>query len=269
MTPKPILPRLALTLTLAALVAGPTHAQESEAERGQLWEVVHMEVPPEKGPAYEEVIQDLVQLAGEQGVGPDYAWHYWANGFDYLMAYPMENFSAFDDPMAFVRQLGEEGGQRLEALHRRIHDEAGAKPTRIEVHEAVPGWGYEPEGGWPDSLTYAMRYTFELKPERMDAVGELAKEFVGAWEAMDYPHPISGYRTWIGEVDKVRFLFFIDDPSAFMGSESPMAVAERAGQGERYGALLEEMATYIEAMEEDLIAYRPEMSYTGASAEEE
>ena len=257
MKPKEIIALLAI----GCLMAGTALAQQEQQERGQLWELEVLEVPPEKAMTFEEGVKEVVKLAGEHGVGSDYAWHFWSHGFDYLIASPISDFAAFDDPMAWMRQFGEEGGKELGEVFKRMDEEVGVKASTREIREQVPGWTYKLEG--VPQHTYSTLYTFRLKPGKAEAFGDLAAEFVQAWTDMDYPYAISGFRTHFGNVGKVDFLIFYDDPSAFWGENSFEKVAERAGHAERYQQLLGKLAQHIDDMEVSLVEYHPELSYSG------
>lgn len=261
MKPKPIIALLAI----CCLTAGTALAQNNE--RGQLWKVEVLEVPPDKAMTFEEGAKEIVKLAGEQDVGSDYAWHFWSDGFDYVVVNEIPDFAAFDDPTAWMRQFGEEGGKQLGEVFKRMDEEVGVKASMREIIEQVPEWTYEPEGA--PQPAYGTLYTFRLKPGKAEAFGDLAAEFVQAWTDMDYPYAIHGHRTHLGDVGKVDFLIFYDDRSAFMGENNVEKVAERAGHAERYQQLLGKLTQHIDDMEMSLVEYHPEMSYSGPATDSE
>lgn len=243
------------------LCLSATSLTAQEEEQGQLWEVQALQIAPDKAMKFETMVNDIVQLAAAQKVSSDYRWHFWSEGFNYTVVNPVANFAAFDDPEAWMRQFGEEGGKKLGELFQRMEQEVGMHAGTREVIEQVPAWTYSPAE--MKDFTYGTLYSFWVKPGQGEAFSELAGEFAKAWKDMKYPYLVSGYRTHMGDVGKVDFVVFYDDPAKFMGDNSFSKVAERAGHGDHYQKLLGKLTMHIDDMRISYMQYHPKMSYMG------
>lgn len=244
---------------LLSLWAMPLTAQEEK--RGDLWEVQVLEVDPAKVMEFETMVKKIVQLANTNKVSPDYSWHFWSEGLNYIVANPLPNFASFDDPSAWMRQFGEEGSQQLAELFPRMEKEVGLRGTSREILEVVPTWNHTPEN--MGEFGYGTLYSFWVKPGHNEAFSELAGDFAKAWKQMEYPYMVSGYRTHFGNTAKVDFVVFYDHPAKFMGEHGFSETAQRAGQGEHYEKLLGKLMQHIDNMEISHMRYHPDLSYTG------
>lgn len=253
------------TLVLLAgccLVASAAFGQE---ERGPLWEVQVLEVPPARVRAFQDAARGIVESATRAGVGADYGWHMWSSGFDYVVASPISSFAAFDDPEAWMRQFGEEEGGRLREIFAQMENEIGVRPTSREVLEMVPAWTYDATDS--PAPRFGAMYTLTLAPGSYEAFDALLPELVALIQEMGYRYDILGYRTHFGDVGNVHFLIPHDNPASFFGDESFEAAASRADRVDRYHTLLRRLNETIDDLEMNLYEYHADLSYTAAANE--
>ncbi len=254
MSTRPVLTALIAILFIA--VAAP--AQEME-ERGQLAELVQFRIDPAHTQAWEAAFAKITEAAQTAGLADEERWSVSQDGNEYILYYPVPNMAYFDDPTQFMRKFE---GTPGEALLMEGFGEIDAIPhqVQLEVVEAVPGWAYEPAEPGASHTMFGHVTSFWLKPGMNETFGKLVGEFYGFFEEIGYGYTITGHRVRFGDVQRVDFVSWYDDPGAYHGSQSYMSLVESKEMTERWGELIEKLNETISRVEERNLQWKPEMS---------
>ncbi len=251
--------RLVLSLLLGALASpGIAAAQAGPPERGQLVEVSTFSVDPAQAPAFEAAVMKVVKAAKEAKVKS--AWHFWTEGWQYHLVYPVPNMAYFDDPMAFEKQFeGTPGQATLEQAFGDM-ETVGTRVTLTEVAETVPGWGHRPAAP-PTNPSFGHINEFWIKPGKDRAFDAVVKEFMAFFKEVGYGYEVLGHRVHFGATGRAVFVTFVDNLENFYGSKSLPRLIQQKKADQKWQALLARLAAVIDRSDESTIMYRPDLSF--------
>lgn len=249
---------LAAAVAWSLLLVVPALAQDEAPERGDLYEVITWNVPPAESEAWRTNVERLAGAAETAGV--EDSWYMWSGPSSFTLVYPIDNYAALDDPMAFERQF--QGTPAEEAFEQTMEafNEIEVTPLLSEIVERVDSWSYAPEGA-EDRMTWAHIDEYWLQPGAMEGFGELAEEFVALLERIDYPYAIDGHRVHFGDVGRLVYVTFVDDLSSFYGENQLDRAIEAAGAQEEWGALLEKFTPLVRRIEHYDVRFEPDLSH--------
>lgn len=250
--------RLVLGLAAAALAFPAPLTAQAAPPRGQLVEIVRFNVEPSEGPAFEAAIRKVREAAQQAKL--DDAWHFWQDGWSYVLAYPVPNMAYFDDPMAFQKQFkGTPGEATVEQAFQEM-EAVTVRVTPVEVVEAVPGWEHAPAAA-PQEIYFGQVNEFWVKPGKERQFDALVKDFLAFFRDLDYGYQVVGHRVHFGDTQRVGFLTLVDNMSSYYGAKGLDQLIQQHGATQRWQELLGRLAALIDRSESSTIAYRADMSY--------
>ena len=242
------------------LLAVPAAAQEEAPEFGQLYEIFTWNVPPSVTPEWRRNAAKLVEAAEAANISD--SWYMYSGASSFTLVYPIENYAALDDPMAFMRQFQGTEGEALFQEAMGALQKLDVRPGMAEIQERVDDWSYEPEGmEAPPSWAHVDDYW--VMPGQQEAFGELAEEFVAFLEAIGYPYAVDAHRTHFGKVGRVTVVTFVDDLASFYGENDLRRLVEAAGAEAEWRALVERFAPLVYKIEQRNVRLEPELTYVG------
>jgi hypothetical protein len=253
---------LAIALGLALALPGSAFAQEGSEEgyeRGQLYSVATFDVPPAKAAAWEGHLQKLAEAAVTAQI--PYRWVIWQSGSRYTLAFPIDNFAYFDDPMQFVRAFS---GTPVEEDAMAAMNGLQQIPVPIVAEELVEhkaDWSYEVEGFGYNDMAYAHIDVMWPTPGMDEKFEELNKEWIAMFTDVAYPYPYAAHAVHFGDVERVVYFTFCDDLGKFYGENSPERYFEAQEMGERAQKAEELFAAAVQRWEHYDAMLRRDISY--------
>jgi len=253
----PLLILFLLGLTVPALA--------QEEERGQLWEVSMMKVNPADIQAFLGVVGEVRLAAEAAGLPAEQGWQTWVRDFEVGIVGTLENMAALDDEEAWVRAFaGTPGEEMLAEAIEKFEAMGAATPLSREVWEQEAAWSYAPTEGGIEEVTNAAMLEFRIKPGMEAAFEEVAAEVGAFLRGMGGPYPVYGFRTVMGDVNKVTWATFNDGWADYYGVNSPEAAMAAAGKTEEWQALVEKFLPCITESRSSQMEFVAETSYPGS-----
>jgi hypothetical protein len=215
---------LALVSVLAFPAALP--AQERVGQRGQLYQVLTWEVQPDHMQAFEAAVRKIAQAAERSDLGPAYRVRFWSDANRYTMINRVASFAYFDDPGHPLRAFAGTEGEAMVQEAWAEYENINSTEVSEEIFERKAEWSYEVEDFDFDKMKYARVDEVWLRPGPgiEEQFEELSKDWIAFFQALDYPYPHDGYEIHFGDADRIVYVTFIDDLSAYYGAN---AIARR------------------------------------------
>jgi len=258
---RKIATRLSLLASLVALfVPGAARAQEGkDAPAPSYIYVEHFEMAPGDQPAFESAVADLVQAAGEAGLGADYAWSFWAAPSGYDLVFPFKNMAYWDDPMQWERQFkGTPGEAGLKAFQERVRSIQTV--TTGEILLNMPAWSYIPEAGMGE-VGGAELWEEWPKAGSEKEYGDIAKEWAAFFKKVGSPYALFGHRAIIGNTRAVYAVIY-DNKSDYYGANSLEKLAAAKGLGDELKDLEGRWMSLLANVSHHDVTARDAMGYT-------
>lgn len=247
---------------LFAGIAFPVSAMAQDGpQRGQLMELTTFNVEPSQAPAFEAAVKQVVKAATDAKAKS--AWHFWTEGWRYVLAYPVPNFAYFDDPLAFQKQFA---GTPGEAGFQQAMQEMTALAVRVsstELVESVPGWEYEPATA-PQQFYFGQVHEFWVKPGKNEQFNALVKEIMAFFAEVGYSYEVIGHRVHFGDPGRAAFITLVDDMSEYYGAKSLERLAQQRGAAQKWQGLVGRLAALIDRSDDTSIRYRSDLSFMPA-----
>ncbi len=254
---KRFLSSVPVFLALALATAVPLSAQED----APFTVVTTYDVAPPDAPTFEQAVTTFKHAAEQANLAPEHWWNVFQIDSRYIIVGSRASMGSFDDPNYVLSEIrGTPGAAALDeafAVYRTID-----VPTRSEVHLQVPEWSYMPEGFYGSTEIAGVMVFEDWVPfAKQEAFDQNTRELLAALGEMDFPYPIFGSRTLLGENDKMTFVVVHDGLPAFYGENNIEGLIERAGMGERWGVLIEGRMGMMRKTASYPATYRPDLSY--------
>lgn len=131
-----------------------------------------------------------------------------------------------------------------------------------QIFERNAEWSYQVEDFDFDKVKYAHVDEVWLKPgPGMDEkFEELNEDWIAFFQALGYPYPYDGYEIHFGDADRIVYVTYIDNLSAYYGANDFMKLVEAKNMGERAKDLDARFNAIAKRWEHHTITYKPRMS---------
>jgi hypothetical protein len=187
---------LVATLALAVLLAPSAAFAQVEPAR---FIVVHYDrIDPAMTAAYEANSKEWVEAFTAAGIGKEYNWRGYQNGFTYAWVSDMPDYAWLDGTEERWAKAGEMLGEgKLEAL------EAGASKAILEHYTEI--WKYEPEmsyqpAGFDPSSMNAVNVSIDfVKPGSGEQFRVVVKDAIAAMKKIEAPINFFAYSIPFGK----------------------------------------------------------------------
>jgi hypothetical protein len=254
-----------MLLLAMTLMATPVALQaQSEAERGQLWDVQIIKVRPDHMDEFMGTAAMVKEAAEAANLDAKYAWYMWMQDFEVAIASPAPDMATFDDPTAWMRAFaGTPGEAMVTQAMNTFNNEIAAQPGTREVWEHVGAWSFAPAEPSFETPSYAERHDFWIKPGMAEAFDGVAKDIMAFFADMGGIYPINGYRIHFGDAGRVSFLVFNDGWGDFYGANSMEGALEATGKTAEWEALMTKLRDCITNSETSQMEHLAELTYTG------
>lgn len=259
---KRFTPSLVAAFALAASVVGvspaPTQAQE---EAPNLVSVGVLSAAPAHSKQLADLIAKVAEAARMSNLSAKHAWSVYQNGNDFHIVSWPENWASLDDQDAMWREIGEGAGAELMQEAFAEYGELWVTSESFMANH-IEAWSYMPEDGLqPGEHTGAVAYQNWIRPGKGEEFSENTVGIMAMLKEINYPYPVYGHRTIMGDENRASFVILHDGLGNFYGEKDFATYLEAAGESEKWSNHMDARSELVYDNDMMQMQWRKDLSY--------
>ena len=251
---------------LGLVAVGPVLAQEAGPNRAAdapVYSVITVyDVSPGDASAFEDVVMKVKEAATAGNLSSEFSWAVYEVGSEFHFVGWRTSMASFDDPNRFINAFQGTGGEAIMQEALGMFSQL-VVPSHTTVQVAVPEWSYWPDGPgqMPEDFAGAMVFNAWVKFGSNQAYNENTLTLFELLEGMEFPYPVFGNRTVVGDGDLTSFIVLHDGLANFYGENNLGNYLQAAGLGEDWGEMIEARDGMLRKAMSFPAGFRADLSY--------